>query len=163
MRKSWLWMATAIGMVVIAGGSVGVLADRILHRDSVAKPEHARTSALWFDCQEQPSPLAEERGREWLERRLVELQQELDLDARQVAELRSTMERHGALAREFWTATRQEYCENRDQLRDDVRALLDEAQQRRFEERLKRIDEQERALYNRSVARDGESRRSKQR
>lgn len=162
MSKTWLWMATAIGMVVIAGGSVGVLADRILHRDTDSRPERVRTSALWFDCAEEPTPPAEveERRREWRERRIVDIQGELGLDEQQVQALRATMERHGELSRGFWSSTRRDYCEMRDLLRDDVRGLLDGEQLPRFEERLQRIDERERERYN--PQREG-SRRSKQR
>ncbi|HVS65666.1 MAG TPA: hypothetical protein VMT85_19420 [Thermoanaerobaculia bacterium] len=164
MSRTWLWMATAIGMVIIAGGSVGVLADRMLHRDPEVEAP-SRTGAIWFDCAEQPTPsgVVEERAREWRERRLADLQQELGLDAAQVEELGATMERHGALAREFWTSTRRDYCAMRDLLRDDVRELLDADQLPLFEERLQRIDERDRARYNSGAPREGEPRRSKQR
>jgi hypothetical protein len=155
-------MATAIAMVIIAGGSVGVLADRMLHREPKVKPQ-GRTGAIWFDCAEAPIPTGfEERSREWRERRLAELQQELDLDAGQVEALGTTMERHGALAREFWSTTRRDYCAMRDLLRDDVRELLREDQQPLFEERLERIDERDRARYN-GVLPSDDPRRGKQR
>jgi len=158
MKRSWRWIAVVVCLVIVAGGSVGVLADRILQRD----PQHdarARTGAIWFDCEEQPEVPAGWGG-DWRERRLAEIQEELELDASQVAELSATMERHGELAHEFWDRTRRDYCDMRDVLRDDVRALLRDDQKPRFEERLERIDARGRARYS---GRDGESRRSKQR
>jgi hypothetical protein len=152
-------MATAVGMVVIAGGSMGVLADRMLHREPEAEAS-PRTSALWFDCAEQQPPPPAERDA-WRARRLDDLQQELGLDPAQVEELRVLMQGHGDLAAEFWDRTRLDYCQMRDQLRDDVRMLLRPDQQPRFEERLRRIDERDRARYG--GGRDADPRRNKQR
>jgi hypothetical protein len=161
MSKSWRWMATAIGMVIIAGGSVGVLADRMLHRETDAKSDPPRSGAIWFDCAEQPKPEPEERAADraaWL----ADIQQELNLDAAQVEELQATMQRRWELAREFWNRTRLDYCQMVDQLRDDVRVLLREDQLPRFEERLRRIDQRDRERYG-GRADDDEHRRNKQR
>jgi hypothetical protein len=161
MKKTWLWMATAAGMVIIAGGSVAVLADRTLNREADGRA-HARTSALWFDCAEPVDADAEDRAREWRENRITDIREELGLDAAQVEQLRGAMEHHGELARVFWSATREDYCGMRDQLRDSVREMLDEGQKTRFERRLQRIDEKARARYNQGRA-ENEARRNKQR
>jgi uncharacterized membrane-anchored protein YhcB (DUF1043 family) len=163
MSSTWRWRVTAIAMVIIAGASVGVLADRMLHREP-AETTRPRSGAIWFDCAKQPTPPGEARaeidaGRA---RRIADIQQELDLDPTQVEDLRATMERHGTLAHDFWDRTRIDYCQMRDQLRDDVRALLHEDQQPKFEQRLRRIDELDRERYNGRRS-DGEPRRNKQR
>ncbi|HVS14326.1 MAG TPA: hypothetical protein VMV46_10395 [Thermoanaerobaculia bacterium] len=160
MSKSWRWMATAIGMVIIAGGSVGVLADRMLHREPEQK-SFSRSGAIWFDCAAQPRPEPQKRDAE-RQAYLAEIQQELSLDDQQLEELQASLERHGGLARAFWDRTRLQYCQMRDQLRDDVRGLLREDQLPRFEERLRRIDERDRERYGRR-GHDGDPRRNKQR
>jgi hypothetical protein len=154
MSGSWKWIVAALALTLVAGASLGVVADRVLLRDKEAArgPSNAPEGTIWFDCslaagpEERPDP--EQRAAEhraWRDRRLVEMREDLGLDDEQVAAIGAVFDSHRDLAHDYWDRTRAEYCGMRERLRQDVRGELRPEQREGFEERLRRIDARARA------------------
>ncbi len=138
MTSTHRWMWASLLVALVTGASVGVLADRVVSRDTVEPSRHHRSSGtVWFDCdQEEEDPTnAHMAGRKkWFER----LGRELGLDESQEARIRTLFEEHGGRASEFWQRTRSEYCQMSDSLRADVRSVLSDEQIEKLEERIAR-------------------------
>ncbi|HUP22674.1 MAG TPA: hypothetical protein VNB06_07010 [Thermoanaerobaculia bacterium] len=153
MSSNWRWIAAALVLTLVAGGSLGVVADRVILRDDRARrgPSTAPEGTIWFDCS-LASPLdrldPEQRAAEhraWRDGRLTDMRGDLDLDDEQVAGISAVFDSHRDLAHDYWDRTRAEYCSMREDLRHDVLELLRADQREGFEERLRRIDERARA------------------
>lgn len=145
MSGAGRWMAAAVGLALVAGGSLGVVADRMVLREPAEGPSgsRSRSGSIWFDCEAEVE-VDSGRAARWRERKVEALRVELDLDRGQVERMSDALGRHGELAREFWRETRTGYCDLRDSLRDEVRQMLHDEQLERFERRLQRIDERDR-------------------
>ena len=132
-----------------AASGLGVIADRVLLADAAyadAKAAPQKASPLWFICdqrgsldiEDEPGYLYNKRFRDQL---LEGLSKELGLAPDQHAEVEAFLEerRHGA--HEFWENSRHAYCDMRDGFRHDLRAMLDDEQQLRFDALMAQIDE----------------------
>ena len=140
MRRTPKWIWISLVLTLVAGASVGVVADRtVLSRGHTAGAVRSTAAGtLWFDCDEAESAVAPSghRGRS---ERMARVKERLRLDEGQVGDLRVVFERHGASARDFWQRTRSDYCEMRDELRGDVRSLLRQDQRAAYDELLREI------------------------
>jgi hypothetical protein len=162
MSGSWKWIVAALALTLVAGASLGVVADRVLLRDKAAArgPSSAPEGTIWFDCslagaEDRPDP--EQRAAEhrvWRDGRLADMREDLGLDDAQVAAIGAVFDSHRDLAHDYWDRTRAEYCGMREQLRQDVHGVLDPEQREGFEERLRRIDAKARARLTAPAAGD---------
>ena len=143
MTGTQRWMWTSLLVALVTGASLGVLADRVARAPHDEAPPPARTSTVWFECDEAEDEEARaahgaKRGK-WLDR----LSEDLRLDEAQEREIRSLFSEHGERANDFWQRSRNEYCQMRDSLRADVRSVLTDEQIEVLEERIaKRRTEQ---------------------
>jgi Spy/CpxP family protein refolding chaperone len=69
------------------------------------------------------------------------LERELDLSPEQTAQLEGVLSTNNERARAFWSHTREEYRELRNDFRQEIRALLTPEQQKRFDDRMAEHDE----------------------
>ena len=140
-------MWTSVGLTLLVGLSLGLVADRILFRQDAALASPAPTDRpVWFLCSElmldaedQPGYYYPEKFRTGL---LKNLSKDLDLTGAQQAELETMLESRREGAREFWESMRHAYCDVRDQFRSDIRELLEPEQRMRWDEMIDRLDEQ---------------------
>ena len=146
-RQTWMWSSLSLALVVGAG--LGVIADRVLlngapaYADAKAAPQ--KTSPLWFICDQRGSlDIEDEPGYGYNKRfrdlLLEGLSKELQLDPSQHAEVEAFLEERRHDAHEFWENSRHAYCDMRDGFRHDLRAMLDDRQQLRFDELMAQID-----------------------
>ena len=144
--KNWMW--TSVGLTLLVGVCIGLLVDRLVLTPSVALANPAPESRpMWFlctelmlDAEDQPGYLYPERFRTGL---LESLSEELDLSKPQRDGLETMLDDRRGGAREFWESLRHAYCDVRDQFRADIRVLLEQEQQLKFDEMLQRSDGQE--------------------
>jgi hypothetical protein len=144
-------MWTTLLLSLVLGASLGIVGDRLLGREqepeataSAAGPQHW---SIWFDCEWVPD-IDEADTARWRAGRVARLRDDVGLDAEQVAHLDDTLERHDADSRVFWRLTRDRYCEIRDSMRGDIRALLLPEQRPKFEERMEAIDRHARERWS---------------
>ena len=65
---------------------------------------------------------------------------ELDLSQPQQGDLEEMLESRRVGAREFWEDFRHAYCDVRDRFRSDIRELLEDEQQQKFDQMTQRLD-----------------------
>lgn len=140
------WVVASLFLAALLGVSLGVLADRLALQSD--ESDKGYRGSIYFDCEAEPTGSITATA-EWRTRKLEEMREELRLDALQVENLESIFERHGDRANRFWQETRTSYCELRQQLRSDVRALLKGDQAELFDARLRRLDQQWREKHAR--------------
>jgi hypothetical protein len=146
--KSWMWSSLSLALVV--GVGLGVIADRVLLVGAPAYADAARTAAqktppLWFICDQQGSLDVEDEpgylyNKNFRAKLLEGLSKELDLRADQHAQIEAFLEQRRQGAHEFWERSRHSYCGMRDGFRQDLRAMLDDRQQVRFDDLMAKID-----------------------
>jgi hypothetical protein len=150
--RSWMWSSLSLALLV--GVGLGVIADRVLlsdapvYADARVAPHKAgaKASPFWFICdargsidiEDEPGYLYSKNFRDQL---LEGLSSELGLTADQHAAMSAFLEQRRPGAHEFWERSRHSYCEMRDGFRADLRAMLDETQQARFDALMFKIDE----------------------
>ncbi|HEX2463383.1 MAG TPA: hypothetical protein VHR17_02085 [Thermoanaerobaculia bacterium] len=157
-NKSWMW--SSLSLALLGGVGLGIIADRVLLTDAAyadAKTAPQKASPLWFICdqrgsldiEDEPGYLYNKRFRDQL---LEGLSKELGLAPDQHAEVEAFLEerRHGA--HEFWENSRHTYCDMRDGFRHDLRAMLDDEQQLRFDALMAQIDEHQAEFVSRIKA-----------
>jgi hypothetical protein len=157
-NKSWMW--SSLSLALLGGVGIGVIADRMLladaaYADAQAAPKQA--SPLWFICDQRGSlDIEDEPGylynKKFRAKLLEGLSTELGLDPDQHAAVDAFLEerRHGA--HEFWENSRHAYCDMRDGFRHDLRAMLDEEQQVRFDALMAQIDQHQAEFVGRIKA-----------
>lgn len=151
--NSWKWIVTAVALALVGGASLGVVADRVMLRDQRQQrgPENAPEGTIWFDCslgvQEARHDPAQRDAdhRAWRDSRLADMRVDLGLDDAQVTAIGGVFDAHRGFARDYWDRTREEYCGMRESLRQGILEALRPEQREGFEERLRRIDERQRA------------------
>lgn len=120
------WMGVTLVATLLIGVGAGILVDRFL----------LGTTAFGADVESR-------RGRhEDHTRRMVErLESRLDLSEDQVAQLAEVMGKHHDTARRFWADSRAEFEQLRQQFRRDIRGLLTDEQQVRFDEMVQEYEQ----------------------
>ena len=138
-------MWTSVGLTLLVGVCLGVVADRLVFRQNLALASPAPdTRPMWFVCsdlmldaEDQPGYHYPEKSRKEL---LGGLSVELDLTPEQQDELETMLESRREGARGFWENMRHAYCDRRDVFRSDIRGLLEDDQQRKFDSMIDGID-----------------------
>lgn len=124
--KAWA-MALLVGALLL-GAISGAAVDRmLLSREATAAPESRRGGER-------------DRRRDYL----VWLSTELQLDSAQHEQVGAIVERHRELTSALWRETKPRFDELRQQLRDDIRQALTEAQRAKYEELLQQHAERHR-------------------
>ena len=141
------WMFISLALAVAAGGSFGVVADRlVLQEEPKSKKTQRAGGSMWFSCDEDESGGSGRDHHSKRNRRMIEgMSEDLGLSADQVVQLEQILDRHGREAREFWYRTRGEYCSQREAMRSDIRSILTEEQLPRLEQRIRRWREKRRS------------------
>ena len=122
MTSAKKWMGVTLVATLLIGIGAGVLADRLL----LASAVHSRAR----DVDRRGDGEHSEHGRRMVER----LRSGLELTEEQVAQLETVMNDNHETARQFWGNSRQEYEALRQQFRADIRGLLSDEQQVKFDE-----------------------------
>lgn len=127
--RSKLWATALLAGVLVFGGAVGAAADRLF------------TSPASAACQTD-STGERDRGRERNERRsyLQWLTTELQLTDSQRVEVDSIIERHRQRVSALWKEARPQYEKMKQNLRQDIRGVLNEEQRARYEKLLQQHD-----------------------
>ena len=125
--RKWMWLSLAATLML--GGGLGVLADRFFLAPTVMSSDVDRVQSREGD-----SDTTHRR------RILEKLQTELALTEEQSAALEKVLERNHDTAHRFWKQSREQYGALRQQFREDIAALLDDAQRARFREILAEVD-----------------------
>ena len=116
------WMGVTLVATLVIGMGAGILVDRFV----LASTVHSRAR----DMDRRGSGEHRERGQQMVER----LRSGLDLTDDQAARLEEVMNQNHETANEFWKNSRQEYEALRQQFRADIRGLLTDDQQGKFDE-----------------------------
>ena len=116
------WMGVTLVATLVIGMGAGILVDRFV----LASTVHSRAR----DMDRRGSGEHRERGQQMVER----LRSGLDLNDDQAARLEEVMNQNHETANEFWKNSRQEYEALRQQFRADIRGLLTDDQQGKFDE-----------------------------
>jgi hypothetical protein len=153
-------MWSSLSLALLGGVGLGIIADRVLLADAAyadAQVAPQKAPPLWFICdqrgsldiEDEPGYLYNKRFRAQL---LEGLSKELGLEPGQHAEVEAFLEerRHGA--HEFWENSRHAYCDMRDGFRHDLRAMLDDRQQVRFDALMAQIDQHQAEFVSRIKA-----------
>lgn len=145
MASAKKWMGVTLLATLVLGMGAGVLLDRFLLASTLpGSTGHSRSR----DVDSSPGSEHSKRGRRMVER----LRSGLDLSDDQAARLEEVIDRNHETAHQYWKNSRQEYEKIRQQFRADIRELLNEGQQLKFEEMI--------AEYEAKGRRDREGRRS---
>lgn len=116
------WMGVTLVATLVIGMGVGIIVDRFLLPVTV----HSGSR----DVERRGSGEHRDRGRRMVER----LRSGLDLSDEQAVLLEEVVNENHETAHEFWKNSRQEYETLRQQFRADIRALLTDEQQGKFDE-----------------------------
>ena len=141
--KNWMW--TSVGLTLLVGVCLGLVVDRLVLSQPVALASAAPESRpMWFLCSELMLDAEDEPGYYYPARfrkgLLEALSADLELSTLQQDELEAMLEGRRDSAREFWENLRHAYCDVRDQFRSDIRMLLEEQQQLKFDDMLTELD-----------------------
>lgn len=118
------WMGVTLVATLVIGVGVGVLVDRFVLAASSVVHSRAR------DVDRRGGDEHRDRGGRMVER----LRSGLDLTDDQATRLEEVMNQNHETAHEFWTNSRKEYEALRQQFRADIRGLLSDDQQVKFDE-----------------------------
>ncbi len=121
------WMSVTLVSTLVLGIGAGILIDRLLLVPSVFSSDRVERRG----------------GRDHRDhgRRLMEkLRSELDLEDAQAVAVEQAMSENHEVARQFWKDSRLEFETLRAQFRNDIRAVLTEEQNARFDEMLAERD-----------------------
>ena len=118
MTSSRGWMWVALGLTLIVGMGLGVALDRLLLETENSHRHGERGAKL-----------------------LAKLTHELYLDAEQKAALEKTIESNRERAHAFWSESRAAFDTLRQEVRQDIRVLLNPEQQEKLGEMVAREDE----------------------
>lgn len=135
------WMGVTLLATLLMGVAAGVLVDRFL----LAPTVHSRAS----DADRRGDRGHRDHGRGMVER----LRSGLALTDGQAAELEAVMNENHETARQFWDNSRKEYEALRQQFRADIRAVLNDDQQSKFDDMVAQYESKNRR--NREGRRDG--------
>lgn len=146
--RKWMWLS--VGLTLLVGASLGLMADRVLLRPPVtmamARPDNG---PMWFVCGERSRDVEQEPGYvypEGFRKSLVEgLSRDLKLSDTQRVELETMLEDRRQGAREFWEDLRHAYCDVRDRFLADIRELLEPEQAALFDAMIAEDDDRSRA------------------
>ena len=117
MTSSRKWMLATLGLTLVVGTGLGVALDRLLlEREGYHR--HGKQGA----------------------KLLAKLTHELDLDSEQHAALERTIASNRERAHAFWSESRAAFDTLQQQFRQDIRALLNPEQQKKFDEMVARKD-----------------------
>ncbi len=145
MASAKKWMGVTLVATLVIGMGAGVLVDRFLLASTLTgSTVHSRAR----DVDRSRGGEHSERGRRMVER----LRSGLELTDDQAARLEEVMNRNHETAHQYWKDSRQEYETIRQQFRADIRELLNEEQQVKFDQMV--------AEYEATSHRDRERRRS---
>ena len=122
MASANKWMGVTLVATLVIGIGVGVLIDRFL---LAPPPVHSDAD----DASRRGDRDHRDRGRRMVER----LRSGLELTDDQVTQLEEVMDENHETAHEFWKNSREEYESLRMQFRADIRELLTEEQQVKFD------------------------------
>jgi Spy/CpxP family protein refolding chaperone len=123
MGSAKKWMGVTLAATLLIGVGAGVLADRFLLAPTTVhsrKPDVGRGG--------------DSQHREHGERMVERLRSGLELTEEQAAQLEKVMNDNHETARQFWGDSRQEYEALRRQFRADIRGILSDEQQVKFDE-----------------------------
>ena len=144
MASAKKWMGLTLLATLVIGMGAGVLVDRLLLASTLTGlTVHSRAR----DADRPRGGEHSKRGR----RRVERLHSGLDLTDDQAARLEEVMNRNHETAHQYWKDSRQEYETIRQQFRADIRELLNEEQQVKFDQMV--------AEYEAKSHRDREGRR----
>lgn len=122
MSSAKKWMGVTLLATLLIGAGAGVLVDRFLLSSTVQSPTPDSSS------RRDPAEHRDHGGR------MVErLRSGLELSDEQVTQLTAVMNENHETAREFWGNSRREYEVLRQQFRADIRGLLNDEQQIKFD------------------------------
>lgn len=133
MASTNKWMGVTLVATLTIGVGVGVLVDRVVLTSTAVQSDAD-------DDDRRGGRDHRDRGRRMVER----LRSGLDLTDEQVVRLEDVMERNHETAHEFWRNSRQEYEALRKQFRADIRELLTDEQQVKFDAMVAEYDEKRR-------------------
>ena len=148
MASAKKWMGVTLVATLVIGMGAGVLVDRFLLASTLTGLTGSTVHSRARGVDRSRGGEHSERGRHMVER----LRSGLDLTDDQAARLEEVMNRNHETAHQYWKNSRQEYETIRQQFRADIRELLNEEQQGKFDEMV--------AEYEAKGRRDREKRRS---
>ncbi len=178
-----LWMSVALGSVLVAGLSAGLVADRLLPGDRAGDKtqetppqtdSHRSSSMFHFDCRgweedreatassapEAPADAARSEAfdehRSKMTRRMA---RRLDLDPEQIAALEPIVGEAMVRGRLYWSGARDEFCAMQRDFHRQVGELLRPDQAVRFDEMRRDLWEGSRRRGDRDHGHDGRGRR----
>ncbi len=122
MASAKKWIGVSLLATLLIGVGAGVLVDRFL----LASTVHSRAR----DVDRRGDGQHREHGGRMVER----LRSGLELTEEQATQLEAVMNANHETARKFWGDSRQEYEALRQQFRADIRGLLNNEQQVKFDE-----------------------------
>lgn len=152
-----LWMSVALGSVLVAGLSAGLVADRLLPERAAVKKQETRTEAhaprssmFHFDCRDSEQDASEataspapeppagaarseafDEHRSKMTRRMA---RRLELDPEQIAALEPIVGEAMMRGRRYWTGARDDFCAMQRDFHRQVGELLRPDQAVRFGE-----------------------------
>ena len=118
------WMGVTLLATLMIGVGAGVLVDRFL----LASTSRAHSRSR--DADRSRGGEHANRGRRMVER----MRSGLDLTDDQAARLEEVINQNHETAHQYWKESRQEYEKIRHQFRADIRELLNDSQQLKFDE-----------------------------
>ncbi len=135
-----VWMTAALGVTLVLGLSLGILLDRFAlttpETHVVSEPAEAAGGGRGREARSDRTD--NRRHREPL---LDRLTRELELTSVQHDSLETVLSANRERARASWRDWRGQYDAMREEFRDDIRAVLSDAQSTEFDEMLARDEE----------------------
>jgi len=128
MASAKKWMGVTLLATLVIGMGAGVLVDRFLLASASRSRSRAHSSA--GDVDRSGGGEHGKRGHRMVER----LRSGLDLTDDQAEGLEEVMNRNHDTAHQYWKDSRRDYETIRKQFRADIRELLNEEQQVKFDE-----------------------------
>ena len=124
--RKWMWVTLLLTLVL--GMSLGVMLNEL-----VLGGERDEQSGRSSRAQDGDRKDRSARFKAWLEK-------ELDLSSEQMANIENVLGAYNEKSREIWSQSQDAYRDLRMEFRQEVRALLNSEQQKRFDEMMAEHD-----------------------
>lgn len=128
--RKWMWVTLLLTLVL--GMSLGVMLNEL-----VLGGERGERSERSERGQDGDRKDRSERFKTWLEK-------ELELSSEQIANLENVLDAYNERSRKVWSQSQDAYHDLRMEFRQEVRALLNPEQQKRFNEMMAEHDKRRR-------------------